>query len=50
MTKKKKFDCVAMKLAIQSEIYDETKKMNPAQLLGVSQPVKPWRRGHSQKK
>ena len=33
MIKKKKFDCVAMKIEIQSAIYNETKKMSPQELL-----------------
>jgi hypothetical protein len=33
MSKKKKFDCVAMKLEIQSNIYKETKEMSPQELL-----------------
>lgn len=33
MIKKKKFDCVAMKLEIQSSIYNETNGMSPQELL-----------------
>ena len=33
MIDKKKFDCVAMKLEIQSKIYNETKKMSPQELM-----------------
>ncbi|MCX6103024.1 MAG: hypothetical protein NT000_07150 [Proteobacteria bacterium] len=33
MIKKKRFDCVAMKIEIQSAIYNETKKMSPQELL-----------------